>query len=105
MAMKVFLVLFSLFFLSTAVNDCCLINLEKELTNLSQVEHVKYDHQSNMSHCDECECASFCTYDLLLQFPYSHPPIPLAKRASLIIYTPKILISTWLPSIFHPPIA
>lgn len=101
--MKVFILIFSLFFLISAANDCCLDEFEESIVEIQSGEHS--EHQSSESpECDDCLCSIFCSYNLLL---VSDRPelIPPSIDLNLVFFPPNPIATTPRPfDIFHPPI-
>ena len=103
--MKVLLILLSFVFFFSATNDCCLTDIQEELTELTSSAHSDAEHGSETESCEGCQCAAFCSYNLMSEINYIDVPVPNYSFYKIDIHpvTGKQITRPFL--IFHPPIA
>ncbi len=102
--MKVVLLIFSLLFLISATNDCCLTELEEELTKITKTTHADEDHSEESESCEDCKCSTFCSYNIItvVSLPVLQLPSSLPHQISFFMEPKK---EKNIPdTIFHPPI-
>lgn len=102
--MKALLLILSLFFLVSATNDCCLTELEEELTKVTKTTHADEDHSEEPESCEDCKCSTFCSYNIItvVSLPVLQLPSSLPHHISFFMELKK---EKNIPdSIFHPPI-
>lgn len=103
--MRVFLVILSIMFLVSAMNDCCLADIEQEVASSLDISHSEESHSSETEACEQCQCSNFCSYNIVivtLDFEFSKPNSYLQTQNFISKHEKEIQISQ---SIFHPPIA
>ena len=102
--MKIFFILFSLFFLVSAANDCCLTEFDEELIEIQTGSHT--EHQSSETDsCQDCLCSTFCSYNILLQTERIDIFSPTNIRNIVFLPPNLIQLNSRSSRIFHPPIA
>lgn len=103
--MKVLLMLLSFVFFFSATNDCCLTDIQEELSEMTSSAHSDAEHSSESESCEECQCASFCSYTLLSEIHFFDVPAPTYSFYKIDINpnSGKQITRPYL--IFHPPIA
>ncbi len=105
--MKVVLLIFSLFFLVSAANDCCLTELEEELTKVSKTTHADDDdddHSEDSEACEECQCSTFCSYNIITEVSHSNLLLPFSSIQEVCFFSEPVKEKNIPESIFHPPI-
>jgi hypothetical protein len=104
--MKVVLLIFSLFFLVSAANDCCLTELEEELTKVSKTTHADDDddHSEDSEACEECQCSTFCSYNIITVVSHSNLLLPFSSIQEVCFFSEPVKEKNIPESIFHPPI-
>lgn len=104
--MKVVLLIFSLFFLVSAANDCCLTELEEELTKVSKTTHADDDddHSEDSEACEECQCSTFCSYNIITEVSHSNLLLPFSSIQEVRFFSEPVKEKNIPESIFHPPI-
>ena len=102
--MKILFIIFSLFFLVSAANDCCLLEFEEELVEMQVGSHT--EHESNEpENCEDCVCSTFCSYSILLQTEKIEIFSPTSVL-NIVFYPPgpfELISKSTI--IFHPPIS
>ena len=103
--MKVFFLILSMFFLYTATQDCCLTELTEEIEKIELASHNDEDHQNEADNCEECQCSTFCSYNLLITgLKISVPQPQIIQIANIsTLSSDKEVSQPFI--IFHPPIA
>lgn len=102
--MKVALLIFSLFFLVSAANDCCLTELEEELTKVSKTTHADDDHSEETEACEDCQCSTFCSYNIITEVSHSILLLPSSFVQKVSFFSEPVKEKNIPESIFHPPI-
>lgn len=104
LAMKVLFLLFLLLFTFATVNDCCLSDLNKELSSIVCNDTFDEEHDSNENECEHCLCSTFCSYSLLLVEAIIAVPLP-SYKISVFQISPILGNEIFHPYlIFLPPI-
>lgn len=102
--MKLFLLIFSFLFLVSAVNDCCLVELEEELTKTTKITHFDDEHSEDSDNCEDCKCSAFCSYSIITTVSYVTISTPSSSHQRLVFFIQPTKEKSIPNSIFHPPI-
>lgn len=104
-AMKTLLLILACMFLFSATNDCCLTDIHEELVEMTSSAHSDAEHQNESEGCEECQCAAFCSYNLVSKIDLFYVPGPSVAFYSIEVNlnSGKRINRPYL--IFHPPIA
>lgn len=103
--MKVVFLIFSFLFLFSALNDCCLSEIEEELTKITKTTHSEGEHSDESEACEECQCSTFCSYTFFTESLASAILEPVTYSQSLMYFLNVTKEQSISESIFHPPIA
>lgn len=103
--MKVLFLILSMFFLYTATQDCCLTEIKEEIEKIELASHNDVDHQNEADNCEECQCSTFCSYNLLNTDLKINVPQPQISQIVNITSLPQDKEVSQPFVIFHPPIA
>jgi hypothetical protein len=103
--MRILFLLFSFTFLFSAMNDCCLSEVEEVLTKISQNVDSDTEHPEEHDECEDCKCSTFCSYNIVSQKSLFEFSGPLSRKIVPLFYV-KIAKEKTVPgNIFHPPIS
>ena len=103
--MRLVLFLLTFFFIFSAVNDCCLSEVQEELSKISKTSNSEKDHSEDSEACEDCQCSSFCAYNLVVHNPGSSIIGQLSFSLPLVYFLKVAEITNIPDPIFHPPIA
>ncbi len=87
------------------MNDCCLAEVEEELTKISKSVDADIEHSEENDECEDCNCSTFCSYNILTQVSYFELSDPPSLEVSAQFYVKLAKEKTIPQSIFHPPIS
>lgn len=102
--MKVLLLILSLFFLFSATNDCCLTELEEELTKVTKTTHADEDHSEEPESCEDCKCSTFCSYNIITVVSLPELQLPSSSPHLVSFFIQPVEEKNIPDTIFHPPI-
>lgn len=103
--MRFFLTFFSLFFLFTAMSDCCVPELEEEFTEMTKTSTSENKDCSDSDSSEECHCDTFCSYNLVTEYFSPNLLKPLSQELTLNFILRVNKEKNISKLIFQPPIA